>query len=349
MNKCILPFIRYDYRVKSPCCLLSQEYQHEKHYQNLLDDHRNNRQSNFCDNCWKVEKSGDKSERQKSNENFKKHLNTNEVQIKSLVIPTGNVCNLHCVTCGLHSSSSWRPKLEFMARYNDVFDQNNQDVFNRIPKQLENANWQHIEDIEFLGGETLMSKNLWSVLDRVKDDTVISLLTNGTIILKDWQIALLRKKQKLHICFSIDGVGKIFEFLRQPAKWEHVYENILQYKKYFGNDRMSFNVTVSNINIFYIDEILKNLIKILPSKSKLNFVENPIEFSSNNLTKEHGKILELKNPYFFKNKKINWTATESSMERFVTNIKLQEQFSKIYIKDYLPEYYELIKEQYLRH
>lgn len=349
MNKCVLPFIRYDFRIKSPCCLLSKKYQHETHYQNLLDDHRNNRQSSFCDNCWKVEKSGGKSERQKSNEHFKKHLHIDELQIKSLVIPTGNVCNLHCVTCGISSSSSWRPKVEFMAGYNKMFNKDNQSVFNLIPQQFENINWQHIEDIEFLGGETLMSKNLWRVLDSVKDVTVISLLTNGTIILKDWQIELLKKKQKLHICFSVDGFGKIFEFLRQPAKWEHVYNNILQYKKYFGNNRLSFNVTVSNINIFYIDEILKKLIKILPSKSTLNFVENPIEFSSNNLTKEQGKLLELRNPNFFKNKKIQWTATELSIEKFIKNIKLQEKFSQIYVKDYLPEYFEIIKEQYLRH
>ena len=230
-----------------------------------------------------------------------------------------------------------------------MFNQKNENVFNRIPQQFENINWKHVEDVEFLGGETLMSKNLWLFLDLVKDDTVISLLTNGTIILKNYQIEQLKKKSKLHICFSVDGTGKIFEFLRQPAKWEHIYENILQYKKYFGNHRLSFNVTVSNINIFYIDKILKKLIKILPSKSNINFVENPMEFSPTNLTKEHGKILELKNPFFFKNKKINWTATNVSMEKFVKNIKLQEQFSKIYIKDYLPEYYEFIKEQYLRH
>lgn len=349
MNKCVLPFIRYDHRAESPCCLLSKEYQHQKHYQNLLDDHRNNRQSSFCDNCWKVEKSGGKSERQKSNQNFMQHLHLDEPQIKSLVIPTGNVCNLHCVTCGPHSSSSWKPKFEFMVKNNHMFNQKNENVFNRIPQQFENINWKHVEDVEFLGGETLMSKNLWLFLDLVKDDTVISLLTNGTIILKNYQIEQLKKKSKLHICFSVDGTGKIFEFLRQPAKWEHIYENILQYKKYFGNHRLSFNVTVSNINIFYIDKILKKLIKILPSKSNINFVENPMEFSPTNLTKEHGKILELKNPFFFKNKKINWTATNVSMEKFVKNIKLQEQFSKIYIKDYLPEYYEFIKEQYLRH
>lgn len=349
MNKCVLPFIRYDHRVKSPCCLLSTEYKHQKHYQNLLDDHRNNRQSNFCGECWKVEKNGGKSKRQKANQNFKKYLHVNEPQIKSLVIPTGNVCNLQCVTCGLHSSSSWKPKFEFMKKNNNLFNKKNQNVFNLIPRQFENINWKYIEDIEFLGGETLMSKNLWHFLDIIKDDTVISLLTNGTIILKDWQIAQLKKKSKLHICFSLDGTGKIFEFLRQPAKWDHIYENILQYKKHFGNDRLSFNVTVSNINIFYIDEIFKNLIKILPSKSNITFVENPIEFSYTNLTKEQGKILELKNPYFFKNKNVNWTATQSSFEKFVKNIKLQEQFSKKYIKDYLPEYYELIKEQYLRH
>jgi hypothetical protein len=349
MPKCVLPFIRYDYQAKSPCCILS-DYNHERDNQKLLEDHRAGIKSKFCNRCWKTEDIGKKSKRQEANKFFKEYSNEENVKIVSLVIPTGNVCNLSCVTCGPHASSGWKLKYNFMKTNNNIFKNNN--TYNLIPEELKREiNWGEINDVEFLGGETLMSKNIWQFLDLLNKKTTISLLTNGTVKLKEWQINKLKEKENLHICFSIDGFDKIFEFLRQPAKWEDVYKNILEYKKYFGINKLSYNVTVGNINIFYIDEILKKLIKILPTKSSINFIEHPIEFSILNLTNEQGKIVESRNPFFFKKKKenITWANNKEFITKFIYNIKLQEQFSKIYIKDYLPEYYELIKEQYLRH
>ena len=350
MNKCILPFIRYDYKDKSPCCIISKNYQHERDYQKLLDDHRTGLKSNFCNRCWKTEDVGKKSKRQESNEFFKKYIKQEDVKIISLVIPTGNVCNLSCVTCGPYASSGWKSKYDFMKSKDNIFKNN---YYNLIPTELkEKIKWNEIKDVEFLGGETLMSKNIWQFLDLFNKETTISLLTNGTVKLRDWQIEKLKEKENLHICFSIDGFDKIFEFLRQPAKWEDVYQNILEYKRYFGINRLSYNITVGNINIFYIDEILKKLIKILPVKSSINFIEYPMEFSVSNLTGEQGKIIESRNPYFFlkeKKENIKWLGNNDSIIKFIRNIKLQEEFSKIFIKDYLPEYYEFIKEQYLRH
>jgi hypothetical protein len=94
---------------------------------------------------------------------------------------------------------------------------------------------------------------------------------------------------------------------------------------------------------------MKELLKILPVKCTYNMVEKPDEFATNNLTNELGTLVEKQNPLFFKNKKIEWKGTKESMSLFFKNIKLQENVSKIYLKDYMLEYYKLIKELYLRH
>ena len=71
--------------------------------------------------------------------------------------------------------------------------------------------WKDIIDIELQGGETLMSKNLWQILDLARTDTSISLLSNGTVKLKEKQIEQIQKFKNLYITLSIDGIEKIFE------------------------------------------------------------------------------------------------------------------------------------------
>jgi hypothetical protein len=350
-NKCILPFIRYDFDKNSPCCKITN-YDHEKNYQELLNDHRNDIKSKFCTTCWNLEKNGLQSKRQVSNNHFKKYLDVKETNVISVVLPTGNVCNLSCVTCGPTDSTGWIPKAKAMEK-TEFYNRHHYRIplpYNNIPEELlKQIKWDNVEDVEFLGGETLMSKNLWKYLDLLKEDTSISLLTNGTAVLKDWQIEKCKKFKNLHICFSIDGIEKIFEYIRQPAKWKNVKNNILFYKTVFGRDKLSFHITISNMNIFYIDYIMKELLKILPVKCTYNMVEKPDEFATNNLTNELGTLVEKQNPLFFKNKKIDWKGTKESMSLFFKNIKLQENVSKIYLKDYMLEYYKLIKELYLRH
>jgi hypothetical protein len=350
-NKCILPFIRYDFHANKPCCKINgAEYNHEKDYQKLLDDHKNNIQSKFCTHCWKEEKNNIKSKRQRSNEQFKKYLDINESKIISVIIPTGNVCNLYCVTCCPTHSTGWSAKVKPMEKTEFYNRYPIPTPYNKITEaMLKKINWDDVKVVDFLGGETLMSKNLWNYLDFLKEDTSISLLTNGTVVLKDWQIKKCKKFKNLHICFSIDGIEKIFEYVRQPAKWKNVKNNILFYKNSFGKDRLSFHITISNLNIFYIDHIMLELLKILPVKCSFNMVDKPEEFAVNNLTKELGALVEKKNPIFFKNKKIDWNGTEESTSLFFKNIKLQEKFSRIYFKDCMPEYYKLIKEQYPHH
>ena len=72
-NKCVLPFINQDYQFNSPCCVL-QEFKAERDTEQLLEDHRNNRRSKFCRNCWKAEDIGIISKRQKDNKIYENYL-----------------------------------------------------------------------------------------------------------------------------------------------------------------------------------------------------------------------------------------------------------------------------------
>ncbi|MCJ8277767.1 MAG: hypothetical protein HRT44_10390, partial [Bdellovibrionales bacterium] len=52
---------------------------------------------------------------------------------------------------------------------------------------------------------------------------------------------------------SIDGLGDRFEYMRFPAKWDEVEENLL---KFSSIQHIDFSIcnTVSNLNVFYLPE-----------------------------------------------------------------------------------------------
>lgn len=341
-NKCVLPFIEYDFSSNKPCCMLTN-YKQEKDFNRLIEDHKNNIKSSFCNSCWHHESISQHSKRLNHNKSFSKYITLDTPTLKSVVISTGNVCNLSCVTCGVENSTGWKSKLKFMEQTgkNKITTS-----WNTIRKNFpKNIDWSQIENVEFIGGETLYSKELWEYLEKLNKNTSISLLTNGTILLNKSQLAKVKEYKNMHITFSLDGVDKIFEYLRQPAKWLQVKENIEYYKEYLGIDNIGINVTISNMNIFYIDHILLELAKIISKKHSYFFVQKPEIFAVTNLTKKIGKIIEEKNPYFFSKTKLKWAGDKQSMKNFLKNTNLQDQFSNRFMKNYLPELYQLIQEE----
>ena len=336
-NKCVLPFINHDYQSNSPCCIL-QEYNDKTDRDELIAEHVANKKSRFCEGCWKTEEVGIESKRQQYNRFYKKYLKQTHEDVKLNIIPVGNICGLSCITCGPNSSTGWFKKYNFI---------NNKLSKYTIEQNIKTENLKdinNVDHIEFIGGETLQSQSLWNYLKIMDKNVSFSLQTNGTIILTQEQINLLNTFSNFNICFSIDGCDEIFEYLRQPAKWQPTTINIRHYAEFFGRNKLSYYITVSNLNIFYIDTIVIELFKVLPVTQMLNLVHLPTDFSYNNLTPEIGKIIEKRNPGFFKNRKINWVGTISSLQKTLKNLKKQDEFSGLKFSDSLPELYQLIND-----
>jgi uncharacterized Fe-S cluster-containing radical SAM superfamily protein len=336
-NKCVIPFIGYDYQKNKPCCYL-RNYNDKKHQTELLNDHQNNKKSRFCKLCWEDEKIGLNSKRQRYNTNYKNYLNQTHRELKIATISVGNICNLSCVTCSAYYSTSWIKKHNFIYNNETKFD------INKDVNISEIKNIHTLDHIEFIGGETLQSRSFWEYLKILDKKTSFSIQTNGTVKLTQQQIDLLKSFSTFNICFSIDGHHKIFEYLRQPANWQNVVNNIKIYKELFGIFRLSYYLTISNLNIFYIDTIMLELFKVLSLSAGLNLVNTPIEFAHNNLPIEIGKIVEKNNPGFFKNKNINWIGTPNLLQKTLENLKKQDEFSGLKFSDSFPELYQTIND-----
>ena len=337
-NKCVLPFIGQDYQVKAPCCLL-KDYNNES-LDKLISDHNNGVKSRFCSACWKTEDEGGSSKRLVYNKVYAKYLGLSERDVKISVIPTGNLCNLYCVMCHPNSSTAWWKKADSIYPEGNAITQHELllDIDDSQMNQVKN-----IEHVEFIGGETLKSFSLWKALLEMSKTTSFSLQTNGTVVLNSTQIDLLRSFDKFNICFSLDGYGKIFEYIRQPAKWKQVRDNVLRYIDNFGRDKLSIFLTVNNLNILYIDKIMMELFKLLPTKIQLNYVTEPAEFNYTNLPDHVGKTVEKLNPGFFKKRKIEWVGTEKSILAMKSNLEAQDKFAGLKKENFLPELFDLLE------
>ncbi len=334
-NKCVLPFINQDFQFNNPCCML-RNFDAEKDTEKLIDDHNKNTRSKFCDLCWATEDIGIKSHRQIHNEKHEHDLALTERAVSIATIPVGNVCNLHCVICHPYLSTSW------LKKWQKAFPEMPQDgkvmTDIKVSDVRDIGNYKHVE---FIGGETLKSTSLWEYLETLDKDMSFSLQTNGTVVLTKYQVDLINSFKNFNICFSLDGYGKIFEYIRQPAKWEQVCENVKKYIKYFGLEKLGVYITINNLNILYIDKIVLNIFKLVPAKLQLNFVHDPIEFAYNNLDKQTGMIVEKNNPVFFKKHSVEWIGNSSTWEATLDNLKRQDKFSRLKLQDYLPELFAL--------
>ena len=268
---------------------------------------------------------------------FSTHLNLNLRSLKTAVVPVGNKCNLYCVMCYPGASTAWFKKYNSMgkAKY-----WGKEDV---IKENIDSVDLDRFEHIEFIGGETLQSAGLWNTLAKLKKSVNFSLQTNGTVELNQKQIELLNSFENFNICFSIDGYGKIFEYIRQPAKWDQVRENIKKYITNFRLDRLSTYCTINNLNILYVDRLMIEIFKVLPARIDLNMVHDPKEFAFDNLPMSVGKIIEDRNPVFFGKNKITWKGNTQSKKALLDNLSKQDKFSKLSFEKYLPELHDLLK------
>jgi len=181
-----------------------------------------------------------------------------KIQLTKLDYNCDNICNLKCIICTGGYSSAWledEVKLGLRQTSNIKKTKSN-DVF----KNLDVSN---LETVYFNGGEPLMTKDHINVINYIIEhgnpaNVEILYSSNGTFFPSPAIIELWSKFRKVKINFSIDAVGSAFSYVRYPANWESVEQNLLNYKKLeLSNFESSILASVGVHNILYYDELYK--------------------------------------------------------------------------------------------
>lgn len=179
-----------------------------------------------------------------------------------------NLCNFKCRTCGEPLSSSWEAEKRKHGLWNSANQPfmvpENKAIIDRFQKEVvEEEFWAAIcsgvvEEIYWVGGEPLMYDIHWRAMDRLaQDDNLknVHLRYNSNLsrvrfnnhYLYDW----LPKAKDWTMCASIDGTGKIGEFIRTGLKWDQWDQNFREGVALpGGKDRMLMDLTLTGPGLF---------------------------------------------------------------------------------------------------
>jgi organic radical activating enzyme len=170
-------------------------------------------------------------------------------------------CNLACRTCAPSSSTYWQKHLkENKLKFYQPTLKSRIDDLLTILKNLDLSN---LEMVVLAGGESLMGTAYWRAAEYIinsvpnaKDKLILSFQTNATQTIDKKYYELIEKCHLVKLNFSIDGVGEQFNYLRWPAEWEQVTNNMFELRKQLPVNVM-FHVeeTVSIFNLFYLNDL----------------------------------------------------------------------------------------------
>lgn len=345
---CVLPFygIELQNSQNTVCCLLPNNYDLDKIKSDMLSGQR----PSACQKCWNLEDRGIKSDRQIKNETldfyFDKDLHTLFDQCKEgknfrahYKIDSSNTCNSTCITCNSESSSLWGQ----LETRNGVTAKKNWTL--QLDSFSNSIDFKSAKSIGFRGGEPLLSATNFEILENLikhgNNDCFINFTTNGGVRLNQRQKDILSEFSNVNMCFSIDGTGPVFEYLRHPLRWELLVENIDHCRS--NGIGISSSYTLSNLNILYHDVTTawfdQNQIRYL-----VNPVYSPSHFRPSALPIEvKSCVLQTLKDSGISNLLINHSdQDEQDYKIFQQEIAKQDHWKNIKMHNYLPELCDLL-------
>ena len=219
-----------------------------------------------CDYCWNVEDNSDRfSDRVfKSNESWSlPHFNEiatsdwrADYNPKYVEVAFSNRCNFKCSYCGPSFSSSWVQEANKYGAYPTMDSFNDMEVLRKEGKMPINhrehnpyveAFWKWWPDLyrdlhtfRITGGEPLLSKDTWGVLDYIINETnpnrKLNLAINSNLGIQDALLdKFIEKVNRIEdedrvnefiIFTSVDGWGEQAEYIRNGLEFNRFWDNM---------------------------------------------------------------------------------------------------------------------------
>jgi len=249
-----------------------------------------------CSRCYHMEQTGGNSYRGKINKDFKHTLNYVEdtqdsghldsMNIHLWDLRLSNFCNFKCRTCGLGLSSSW------YSDHKAIFGEAKKALINLNDKskflQEIESHYSCVDEIYFAGGEPLLMPDHYTILQKLielnRTEVKVRYSTNfSSLVFKNKHIFDYWKHLKnLELYISVDGVGKIGEYVRKGFNYDTFLNNIKELKNSnLNNYFIIYVVTYSSLNYLHLFDLVIDFFEkgILPKKfntEEYNFDFNPV-------------------------------------------------------------------------
>jgi sulfatase maturation enzyme AslB (radical SAM superfamily) len=219
--------VRNDNRV-FPCCRFKTpigefngnliEQLESPAFQKLREQSAQGTPISSCSKCYYEEQHGRTSLRQRLNADY----DTETVLLEYVEVGFDNICNLTCDGCGDDFSSSWS-KVNNPDAPKDFHIRSTQDI-DSVPGT--------VNKISFHGGEPLMTNRHRRLLGMIPDRSQVNIVynTNGTFLLDNETVDLLKECKTVRFLLSIDGYAELNEQVRGGSTWTDILKFIAQIK-----------------------------------------------------------------------------------------------------------------------
>ena len=210
-----------------------------------------------------------------------------KIKFKSIDYRLGNLCNLECRMCGPHSSNKWikdwnsvKPESEQMSPERRIevenYDWIEKDyLLTEFKEKLIDA-----EHLHFAGGEPLFTPQMATMLKYcidlgVAQNIILTYNTNATKLPMP-VLELWKQFKGIRLLCSIDGFGKVNEYIRYPSKWDVIDKNLTFLDDNFEAYKIQeiiLSCTVQIYNVLALTDLynyLKKFKNIIPALNLVN-------------------------------------------------------------------------------
>lgn len=329
-----------------------------------------------CSNCKKSEDVGVNSMRTIWNRYITDSPmveDVNPLDIKFLDLTFSTKCNSKCMTCCAGASDFWEEE------WNTLYPDDKSRTYTRVSINETTASklirdFPNIIRVNLIGGEPTISDEHLAFLHKLVEEGKSKNIELGYVTnltgLNDELIEVWKNFKNVGLSVSIDGYGKVNEYIRYPFKWSKTETNLRTFLSLCKQNPDKFGVGLSLTHSIFnaiqapdlLDfwyEILKEYGLLTKCGSFLNRVNDPTTMVVNHLSESYRQIgIEKVKRLLAKIEKDNldiqqstidciklmdsllnepWSGEIDKIKELQTFIKGSDEFRKRSITDYIPE------------
>jgi MoaA/NifB/PqqE/SkfB family radical SAM enzyme len=235
-----------------------------------------------CTKCFQEESKGIKSKR-----NWETIVWQDRLDIDSIVAQTendgslpvnipyfdlrlGNMCQLKCVMCSPHDSSSWikewkiqYPKYKTIELKQDQgWDSSFDYTWYQKGSFLDTMKNQshHIKELYFAGGEPLLIPEHYKILEFMVEtgaakNCILRYNSNG-LELPEKLFELWNHFKQVKFNFSVDALGERNDYIRYPSQWRNVVANLERLDDTPDNIIVNIACAVQLLNVMHLPDLI---------------------------------------------------------------------------------------------
>ena len=264
-------------------------------------------------------------------------------KITMLEIDYSNLCNAACGICRPMNSNLIGKFLKQEGSNKIIAPTVSQKKFFDAMEQLD---FSHVKTIRFRGGEPLIQQFHLKILEKIENKKAeIEYFTNGSNF-PDQESWDAWKDFNVKIVFSIDGIGKKFEYIRTPLSWDQVSDNMNRIMNMgYSNITYDISYTINPLNLYYHHEIFKFFLNMRKKSSTFNIRMHHCfeEWGLENTTPKLREMFKKKyNSDFSVSKMLDELPFEEwKYTRFLNAIKVHEKRFNVNGAEVFPEIWDL--------